>query len=37
MGPQPHTYSRRRARFKALDAPAVPPNPLRARATVRGR
>eukprot|EP00661_Eupelagonemidae_sp_cell13_P022020 gene22020-biopygen11708 len=37
MGPQPHTYSRGRGLFIAGYAPGVPANPLRPRATVRGR
>eukprot|EP00661_Eupelagonemidae_sp_cell13_P021928 gene21928-biopygen1142 len=32
MGPQPHTYSRRRCLFLGLDRTGVPPGPLRARA-----
>eukprot|EP00661_Eupelagonemidae_sp_cell13_P021654 gene21654-biopygen4154 len=37
MGPQPHTYGRRRSRFKAVGPTGVPPAPLPPRATVRGR
>eukprot|EP00661_Eupelagonemidae_sp_cell13_P021794 gene21794-biopygen7151 len=37
MGPQPHTYGRRRGRFLGRDRTGRPPDPLRARATVRGR
>eukprot|EP00661_Eupelagonemidae_sp_cell13_P020744 gene20744-biopygen17601 len=37
MGPQPHTYGRGRGRFLGRGRTGVPPDPLRARATVRGR
>eukprot|EP00661_Eupelagonemidae_sp_cell13_P021143 gene21143-biopygen20644 len=36
MGPQPHTYGRGRGRFLGRGRTGVPPDPLRARATVRG-
>eukprot|EP00661_Eupelagonemidae_sp_cell13_P021786 gene21786-biopygen4163 len=37
MGPQPHTYGGRGWRFLAGGRTGLPPDPLRARATVRGR